>query len=106
VRAALPWLLAARSVHVLEPLAGLAQADDDELDIAQYLRLHGIEPLLHRHRTAPAEAGNALLSHACDVGADLLVMGCYGRTRAHEFVLGGASRTVLETMTLPVLMAH
>jgi nucleotide-binding universal stress UspA family protein len=51
-------------------------------------------------------AGEALLSLAADVGADLLVMGCYGHSRARELVLGGASRTVLRSMTLPVLMAH
>jgi len=39
-------------------------------------------------------------------GADLLVMGCYGHSRAREWVLGGTSRTVLRSMTLPVLMAH
>ena len=50
--------------------------------------------------------GDTLLSLAADVDADLLVMGCYGHSRAREFVLGGASRTVLRTMTLPVLMAH
>jgi len=41
-----------------------------------------------------------------DLGADLLVMGCYGHSRARELVLGGASRTVLGSMTVPVLMAH
>jgi nucleotide-binding universal stress UspA family protein len=54
----------------------------------------------------PQPPGEALLSLASDVGADLLVMGCYGHTRTREFLLGGATRTVLESMTLPVLMAH
>ena len=47
-----------------------------------------------------------LLSYAADAGADLLVMGGYGRSRLREFVLGGATRGILEAMTLPVLMAH
>jgi nucleotide-binding universal stress UspA family protein len=47
-----------------------------------------------------------LLSEAADRGADLLVMGCYGHGRAREWVLGGATRTILQSMTLPVLMAH
>jgi len=51
-------------------------------------------------------AGNALLSWASDIGADLLVMGCYGHSRLREFVLGGASRYLLTGMTLPVLMSH
>jgi nucleotide-binding universal stress UspA family protein len=47
-----------------------------------------------------------MLSMAADFGSDLIVMGCYGHSRTREFVLGGASRTVLESMTVPVLMAH
>ena len=38
--------------------------------------------------------------------ADLLVMGAYAHSRMRELVLGGATRTILESMTLPVLMAH
>jgi nucleotide-binding universal stress UspA family protein len=53
-----------------------------------------------------SDAGDELLSLAADVGAEMIVMGCYGHSRAREFVLGGMSRTVLETMTVPVLMAH
>ena len=50
--------------------------------------------------------GNALLSWASDIGADLLVMGAYGHTRVRELLLGGATRTILESMTVPVLMSH
>ena len=52
------------------------------------------------------DVGNALLSHAADLSADLLVMGAYGRPRWTERVLGGATRTLLASMTLPVLMSH
>jgi nucleotide-binding universal stress UspA family protein len=61
---------------------------------------------MHRRNGAPESVGDALLSLAADTSADLLVMGCYGHTRAREWVLGGATRTVLKSMTLPVLMAH
>ena len=50
--------------------------------------------------------GELLLTSTFDLGCDLLVMGCYGHSRAREFVFGGASRTVLQSMTVPVLMAH
>jgi len=33
-------------------------------------------------------------------------MGCYGHSRAREWALGGVTRTILESMTLPVLMVH
>ena len=47
-----------------------------------------------------------LLSLAADQRSDLLVMGCYGHGRAREWALGGVTRTMLSSMTLPVLMAH
>jgi len=106
VTAALPWLQGAHSVHVLEATAEGAQCGAGELDIGQYLHFHGIEPVRRRHHVSAAEAGEALLSVAHEVAADLLVMGCYGHGRTREMVLGGASRTVLQKMTLPVLMAH
>ena len=108
--AALPWLRSARRVHVLEVTDEPAQDCAGELDIAQYLQLHGIVSALQRHRAPPApvpgDAGELLLSFANEVGAGLLVMGCYGHNLAREFMLGGASRSVLQAMTLPVLMAH
>jgi nucleotide-binding universal stress UspA family protein len=61
------------------------------------------------HRESGAEpeiVGELMLSRAFDLGCDLFVMGCYGHSRAREWVLGGASRTVLQSMTVPVLLAH
>ncbi|SAL86899.1 UspA domain-containing protein [Caballeronia terrestris] len=53
-----------------------------------------------------ASAGELLLSRAADLGADLIVMGGYGHARWQELVMGGATRTILGSMTLPVLMSH
>jgi nucleotide-binding universal stress UspA family protein len=44
--------------------------------------------------------------HAADMGADMIVMGAYGHSRLREMVLGGVSREMLQTMTVPVLMSH
>jgi nucleotide-binding universal stress UspA family protein len=46
------------------------------------------------------------LSYAADCAADLIVMGGYGHSRLREFILGGATRGILQSMTVPVLMAH
>ena len=99
----------ARRVH----LALWDEADDVRNDapqpIERYLANHGIAPTLHRNRLTGPEAhavGELLLSLAADVQADLLVMGCYSHGRAREWVLGGATRTVLQAMTLPVFMVH
>lgn len=53
-----------------------------------------------------SDVGNALLSAVTDDAADLLVMGAYGHGRLREFALGGATREVLGSMTVPVLMSH
>jgi nucleotide-binding universal stress UspA family protein len=46
------------------------------------------------------------LSHAADNSADLMVMGGYGHSRLREFVLGGVTRSIFQSMTLPVLLSH
>jgi len=76
------------------------------LDLRGYLRLNGVEASWQEQGNETSALGELLLSRSFDLGADLLVMGCYGHSRAREWVLGGTSRTVLESMTLPVLMAH
>jgi nucleotide-binding universal stress UspA family protein len=105
LRAALPLLAQAEEVHVVswgeEEDAG---AGPDAVTV--FLRQHGIESRLKGSARQPGQVGERLLSMAADVSADLLVMGCYGHSRARELVLGGATRSILASMTLPVLMAH
>jgi nucleotide-binding universal stress UspA family protein len=105
---ALPLLRAADKVHVASWSEDDVEATsgDDRADIERYLRGHGIAAEVHGYGPASREVGEYLLSLASDVGADLLVMGCYGHGRMREWVLGGATRSVLRSMTLPVLMAH
>ena len=74
-------------------------------DMALYLSRQGVqvEVLI---RETKNDAGEALLSLCADEGADLLVMGAFGHTRFRELLLGGATRQILDSMTVPVLMAH
>ena len=53
-----------------------------------------------------ASIGDELLNRLSDEGRDLLVMGCYGHSRMHEFVFGGVTRDILANMTAPVLLSH
>ncbi len=107
VTAALPLLARAAEVHVLAWDDESAPAvQGDRLDLDSFLRAHGVTAQWHRGGEAPPELGELLLSRASDLEADLLVMGCYGHSRAREWVLGGTSRTLLQSMTLPVLLAH
>jgi nucleotide-binding universal stress UspA family protein len=52
------------------------------------------------------DVADVLLSHAADAGTDFIVMGGYGHSRLREFVLGGVTRSILRSMTAPVLMSH
>ena len=67
---------------------------------------HAIEPELERYDAEAGDHGEWLLSRASDFAADVIVMGGYGHSRLRELVLGGMTRTVLQTMPVPVLMAH
>lgn len=107
VAAALPILQRSRKIHILAwDEAAPANIQGHRLDLDGYLRLHGVEATWHRGGPAPDALGDILLSRVFDLGADLLVMGCYGHSRAREWVLGGTTRSILTGMTLPVLMAH
>lgn len=77
-------------------------------NLAAMLARHGANTvdIARIDRGASESTGDALLSHAADGGFDLLVMGAYGHARLQETVLGGATRSILSTMTLPVLMSH
>ena len=76
-------------------------------DIALLLARHGVKvEVSQQPKPEGASVGEALLSLSADLGADLLVMGAYGHLRWRETVLGGVTRTLLASMTLPVLMSH
>ena len=99
---ALPLLQSAEHVHVAcwgRPASGTAP-------VLAYLQQHGVSAQLHHYGEATPDIGELLLSLASDLDAGMLVMGCYGHSRAREWVLGGVSRTVLSSMTLPVLTSH
>jgi nucleotide-binding universal stress UspA family protein len=124
LRDALPLLQAARRVE----LVTFVGADADEADPTpealnaahQHLQRHGVqasvtvrrsrEPTfgerMRRAWVPDASIAEALLSHAADTQVDLIVMGGYGHPRAWELVLGGVTRTLLQTMTVPVFMSH
>lgn len=110
VTGALPLLAKAAKVEMLV-IDGEKATDADRerssgKDVTAWLGRHGVKAALVRD-TAPASAiGTAILSRAADHDIDLIVMGLYGHSRMREMVLGGTSRTLLGSMTVPVLTAH
>ena len=106
---ALPLLERAKRIDIL------AVDDDGEPDVAErlagarlgaWLHAHGIAAGVERHEVRDIGIGEWLLDRAADLGSDLIVMGGYGHARMRELVLGGVTRTVLRSMTVPVFMAH
>jgi nucleotide-binding universal stress UspA family protein len=107
VRAAMPLLAMAKSVLVAivdegAPPAGIEQG----ADIGAYLARHDLDVTVRTIANAHEGAGQAVLMLAADEEASWLVMGAYGHSRIRQFLLGGVTRHVLASATLPVLMAH
>jgi nucleotide-binding universal stress UspA family protein len=110
---------AARAVHAAMPL--LAQADTVSLvmigrataaegepgaDVATWLARHGLKVDIETIPAPGVSIADAIINHSSDRGFDLVVMGGYGHSRVREFLIGGATRDILASMTVPVLMAH
>lgn len=106
---ALPLLERAKTVDVLaiNPPGGAGgEGDIPGADICLHLARHGVNAEANHLEAHDIAVGDMLLSRAADKGADLIVMGAYGHSRFRELVLGGATRHLLEHMTVPVLMSH
>jgi nucleotide-binding universal stress UspA family protein len=104
---AMPFLIRAKTVEVT--VISTEPAKSDEMpgaDIAQHLARHGANVVLNRITSADMDIANTILSRAADASADFLVMGGYGHSRLREFILGGVTRGILASMTLPTLMSH
>jgi nucleotide-binding universal stress UspA family protein len=103
----LPLLAKAKQVEVV--VIGNKPPKSDEMpgaDLGQHLARHGLKVEVKRITATDIDVASTLLSYAADSSADFIVMGGYGHSRLREFVLGGATRGILEAMTVPVLMSH
>ncbi len=108
VHDALPILhrAAQAEVLVIGDDTAASRAGEPGADLALHLARHGLNVTAKRLSYENIDLGNAALSHAADFGADLLVMGGFARPRLRQIILGGMTRSILESMTLPVLMSH
>jgi len=109
VNDALPILQHAHKVTVLSinPRRGIrGDGDVPAADIALHLARHGIQAEAAHTVATDIPEGDALLSYAADIGADMLVTGMYSHSRMREMVFGGVTRSLLTEMTVPVFMAH
>ena len=103
----LPLLKKARQVEIV--IISDKPGKPDELpgaDLGAHLARHGFKVDIKRITSPDIDVASTILSYAADSDADMIVMGGYGHSRLREFVLGGATRGLLESMTVPVLMSH
>jgi nucleotide-binding universal stress UspA family protein len=104
---AMPLLKRAKAIDVV--IVASERVKSDEIpgaDIGQHLARHDLKVEVKRIVSTDTDVANTILSHAADTAADFIVMGGYGHSRLREFVLGGATRGILSSMTVPTLMSH
>ena len=103
----LPFLQKAKQVEIVMVAGGKPKSDEIAgADLGQHLARHGLKVDVKRITSPDIDVPSTILSYAADSGADMIVMGGYGHSRLREFILGGATRGLLESMTVPVLMSH
>jgi nucleotide-binding universal stress UspA family protein len=104
---ALPILELAKQVRIVtvvnEKALGSKRSGEE---LAKNLARHGIDVVLDKVDAKGDTIGAVLESWTSSQGADMLVMGAYGHSRLREFVLGGATRSMLSKPTLPILLSH
>ena len=104
---ALPILREATAVDVLtiteeKPLDRLPSGQE----LVQHLKAHDISARYDEVHFSGKPVGEQLMDEALRRGAGLLVMGAYGHSRVRQIVFGGATRTVLENLRLPILLSQ
>lgn len=75
-------------------------------ELAKNLSRHGIDVIVDRVDLAGWSIGECLAREIASSNADLLVMGAYGHSRFREFILGGATQSMLSKPLLPILFSH
>jgi len=103
----MPFLTRGKKVEIVMVASGDGKADElPGADLGEHLARHDLTVEVKRLVAADVDVSNVILSYAADCAADFIVMGGYGHSRLREFILGGATRGILQSMTVPVLMAH
>ncbi len=104
---ALPFLRRAKAIDIVAVSGERGKGGElAGTNMARHLARHGLEVALKRVAAGNVDVPSAIASHAAETGADFMVMGGYGHSRLREFILGGVTRTILTSSTIPVLMSH
>ena len=103
---AMPFLERAKAVDLVIVAEERKNDEITGVRMSEHLTRHGVTVSVKRIAKGDLAVQDVILSYAADSGADFMVMGGYGHSRLREFILGGVTRGILNSMTVPVLMSH
>jgi nucleotide-binding universal stress UspA family protein len=106
---ALPLLVKATAVDLLIVLNDKTKNERNEIrgvEMAKHLARHDVKVEIETVPAADIDVTNAILSYVADNSGTLIVMGGYGHAKLREMILGGVTRGMLKSMTVPVLISH
>ena len=103
---AMPFLERAKAVDLVIVAEERKNDEITGVRMSEHLTRHGVAVSVKRIAKGDLAVQDVILSYAADSGADFMVMGGYGHSRLREFILGGVTRGILNSMTVPVLMSH
>jgi nucleotide-binding universal stress UspA family protein len=106
LRDAAPFLARADAITIISINEAEAPADASAATLAAHLARHDLTARIERSSADHADIQPTILSIAADADLDLIVMGGYGHSRLRERILGGVTRAMLQSMTVPTLMSH
>jgi nucleotide-binding universal stress UspA family protein len=103
---AMPFLERAKALDLVIVAEERKNDEITGVRMSEHLTRHGVAVSVKRIAKGDLAVQDVILSYAADSGADFMVMGGYGHSRLREFILGGVTRGILNSMTVPVLMSH
>ena len=106
VRDAAPFLARAQAITIICINESKTPETPSPTELAAHLARHGLKAEVERISADRADVQPLILSIAADASMELLVMGAYGHSRLQERLLGGVSRAMFQSMTVPTLMSH
>jgi len=106
LRDAAPFLARAQTITIISVNDADIPADVSVAALETHLMRRALSVRVQRTKADRADIQPTILSVAADTGLDMIVMGGYGHSRLSERILGGVTRGMLQSMTVPTLMSH
>lgn len=103
---AAPFLRDAQEIAIISVNETAKPENPSATDLAAHLARRGLSAKLERADAASGDIQPIILSIAADASLDLIIMGAYDHSRLQERLLGGVTRGMLQSMTVPTLMSH